>query len=1012
MKSTSPWSVKGIARDTRETAKEAARKEGMTVGEWLNHIIHQAGQGDIASSGEVVGMATRDLVTAIEHLSNQVNNHHTTYEHQINVLAKSLTDISQRIDKVETGGGNSSPDLSGDSHIDARLVKLEAALDDRSRIETLRSLEKALSQIAVHHQKNSADAQNRMATSEEKLETLSGQVGELVQSVSALAPHTPQENSASAEWVSSIVKSLENRLDRIEQDQATQASPLPSHDPDFAERTGKRLRVLGDEIKRSGDQVRDLETQIGRLADQIDAAEKRSADGIRQISDTITQLNTKPAPVSDIDRSAIQDDLAKLVSEAFSDVDRKIAELKTSLSLAKSVEQQANLPHEENATTPVDAHPINGHQDPIDQHKVDSTPTNVVDQDLSNLVDEALLNDAPSPLDQFDQTVLAAAAETPTSFITDDGPPQHSQTPDHTGLEQGTLEDDADDVEEISIEGDIDTAFDDFEFSDSDEVSSTSERATPEAPSSTFSFDAGEEEARKISAEINQGLISDPVPEGHTDEGPKPTAPPFNPAPFNPVAEFVPDEDSFDAIANSSPLPTHEEQIPGNDPLAAPGETIAARLHGDHHPHSTDNLPHTPPLDATDKPELSNQAQRTKAALAKLPRTEDGRIDVARLTPKQRAVLAARAKRKREQARSHTPGQTGFDQLGDGSKGITDPTQSPSQQTASATMDEHTQAAGLLAKITAIFKRGPKPDPVSGGQDDVTKKKELIDHNGPDIPDQPTERYSLLFVDGKLTPLAVLLGMLVAAFLILLVARQYVFKPAVQTDTPNQSNIGTSSGQSLSPSRGDDIVIESPSGDSIIRPRELFLSAMAVLQSNPEQETADNAMEDLIRAASLGYPPAQFQLGEYFKDGTFIEENPTRARTWFQRSANGGNVFAMHRLGYLYAEGKGGSADIITATEWFEQAANRGFVDSQFNLGAIFDPGPDVAPTGYKDLEKSYYWYALAAKNGDAQAGQKANELAARITAEQKSDTDARVATWSAIDVDPVANENLVGAGN
>ena len=38
-----PWSVKGIAPQTREAVKEAARRSGMTIGEWLNAAItHQA----------------------------------------------------------------------------------------------------------------------------------------------------------------------------------------------------------------------------------------------------------------------------------------------------------------------------------------------------------------------------------------------------------------------------------------------------------------------------------------------------------------------------------------------------------------------------------------------------------------------------------------------------------------------------------------------------------------------------------------------------------------------------------------------------------------------------------------------------------------------------------------------------------------------------------------------------------------------------------------------------------
>src|SRR3989304_820938 len=41
MKFSVPWSVKGIRPEARETAKEAARRSGMSLGDWLNSVILQ-----------------------------------------------------------------------------------------------------------------------------------------------------------------------------------------------------------------------------------------------------------------------------------------------------------------------------------------------------------------------------------------------------------------------------------------------------------------------------------------------------------------------------------------------------------------------------------------------------------------------------------------------------------------------------------------------------------------------------------------------------------------------------------------------------------------------------------------------------------------------------------------------------------------------------------------------------------------------------------------------------------
>ena len=60
MKFGVPWSVKGIRPEARETAKEAARRSGMSLGDWLNAvIIHQAAQEGVQAPSLVDDDARR-----------------------------------------------------------------------------------------------------------------------------------------------------------------------------------------------------------------------------------------------------------------------------------------------------------------------------------------------------------------------------------------------------------------------------------------------------------------------------------------------------------------------------------------------------------------------------------------------------------------------------------------------------------------------------------------------------------------------------------------------------------------------------------------------------------------------------------------------------------------------------------------------------------------------------------------------------------------------------------------
>jgi localization factor PodJL len=53
MKPGLPWSVKGIEPDVREAAKLAARRSGMTLGEWLNSTILEQADGTPAAEAPV-----------------------------------------------------------------------------------------------------------------------------------------------------------------------------------------------------------------------------------------------------------------------------------------------------------------------------------------------------------------------------------------------------------------------------------------------------------------------------------------------------------------------------------------------------------------------------------------------------------------------------------------------------------------------------------------------------------------------------------------------------------------------------------------------------------------------------------------------------------------------------------------------------------------------------------------------------------------------------------------------
>ena len=57
MKSGGPWNLRGLRPEAREAAREAARRSGMSVGEWLNSVIQP---GDDDDYGEPMRFADYD----------------------------------------------------------------------------------------------------------------------------------------------------------------------------------------------------------------------------------------------------------------------------------------------------------------------------------------------------------------------------------------------------------------------------------------------------------------------------------------------------------------------------------------------------------------------------------------------------------------------------------------------------------------------------------------------------------------------------------------------------------------------------------------------------------------------------------------------------------------------------------------------------------------------------------------------------------------------------------------
>ena len=72
MKFGAQWSVKGIRPEARESAQKAARRSGMSLGDWLNSVILNSTDGDEDQYDEHGGQDVAALHGRLDELNRRI----------------------------------------------------------------------------------------------------------------------------------------------------------------------------------------------------------------------------------------------------------------------------------------------------------------------------------------------------------------------------------------------------------------------------------------------------------------------------------------------------------------------------------------------------------------------------------------------------------------------------------------------------------------------------------------------------------------------------------------------------------------------------------------------------------------------------------------------------------------------------------------------------------------------------------------------------------------------------
>ena len=197
-------------------------------------------------------------------------------------------------------------------------------------------------------------------------------------------------------------------------------------------------------------------------------------------------------------------------------------------------------------------------------------------------------------------------------------------------------------------------------------------------------------------------------------------------------------------------------------------------------------------------------------------------------------------------------------------------------------------------------------------------------------------------------------------------------------------------------------------------PRPASKNQTAAPMAQPSQQAAEQlpaaiGSAKLRNAAMAGDAAAAYAVAVRFAEGRGVPANVEEAAQWFERAASKGLAPAQFRYASLLEKGLGVKKDIAQARRLYLAAATKGNSKAMHNLAVLYAEGIDgkpdyttavqwfrraaqrgIADSQYnlgvlcarglgteKSLEEAYKWFALSAAQGDRESAKKRDEIAA-----------------------------------
>ena len=344
MKPGIPWSVKGIDSEAREAAKHAARRSGVTLGEWLNTVIREQADEAEPPKKAPARNSMNDIQSKLDHLSDQLTrmarrDQDTTagrhYERIRPAHEQSLAGILARVDAAERQAAENFAQF--DERLETLVDKFSQGLDSFPRnpedVPGYRSLEMAVRNIVDHIEVSERKTRDTLKAVQDRLNDVAYATSTPIDSDRLLAdaPLIARLESRIADLTSRMTDKDEGTKDELRKlvqnefgkitariDSVRQASEAAAQRAqaqavqlsqkdlrDFESRMEDALKAA--QSPREFDRLRDEMESLGQRVDDL-RAEAASEHDLRSLRVVIEQLSARVAqgpdlrPLADLDR--------------------------------------------------------------------------------------------------------------------------------------------------------------------------------------------------------------------------------------------------------------------------------------------------------------------------------------------------------------------------------------------------------------------------------------------------------------------------------------------------------------------------------------------------------------------------------------------------------------------------------------------------------------------------------------------------------------------------------------